>query len=596
MLARRPARRPRRTLRVRRRSPHRRAPGGGARVRSRAAARTLASGSERDRGAPRPRKRSSHPAFARAHSGHAVHKDRGSIEGCRALVLPHERILGEPVSPRYTARNARVGARDRPRGPRAARDPQQALLSLPEPFRRAEPNSLVCPVCLGLPRRPAGAQRHGRSSSPRRSRWPSAARSTARSVFARKNYFYPDLPKGYQISQFDRPLGTRRQAAARGTPAGRSAFDRLHLEEDAGKLLHEAPGGAPLAGISPRRLQPLRRAAGRDRHRARSALRRRGRGDLRSLHQLLLYTAASDGNLEEGRLRCDANVSMPTFRRVTPRGEGRGQEPQLVPPRRPRDRARGRVARPSFSRAAAPSNRRPAASTPAAGDTYLLRGKEEAHDYRYFPDPDLPPIAISAERLLAIRAATARIALGAPPPPRRRSWRCPTPTRRALTASRELADYFEATLAARRRARAARRRQLDPQRDPARAPRARPGDRPGTGARAPRGTARSDRFRRRFAGRGARGAERDLGEQESAADASRRLGLVQVRDDASLARLGRRGRPRLSGQVAELRSGRTQVLGFLVGQVMKRSAGRADARRAQELLRERLTAPPEPGA
>ena len=315
---------------------------------------------------------------------------------------------------------------------------------------------------------------------------------------------------------------------------------------------------------------------------------------LRSLHQLLLYTRASDGNMEEGSLRCDANVSI---RRA---GESRlGVKVEVKNLNSFRHVARAIEHEIARQAAVLESGGAVEQETRGfdenAGGTYLMRGKEEAHDYRYLPDPDLPRIAVSPERLLRIRRQ-----LPETPWARRRRFSealaLHDADARALTASRDLADYFEATLAA-------------------------------SAVLAPRAVAnwiRNETLRElkerdqeihhalapaRLAGLlrliedatlslvAARAVQSAIWEgAESPAEASRRLGLVQVRDDATLTTWVDEVERDFPHQVEELRSGKIQVLGFLTGQIMKRSGGRADAKRAQELLRTRLATPPEPGA
>src|SRR6185503_1379643 len=177
----------------------------------------------------------------------------------------------------------------------------------------AAPNTLVCPVCLGYPGTLPVPNRHAVDLAVRLA-LAIGCEVRGTSVFARKNYFYPDLPKGYQISQFDRPLAengllplSQHDLSHRG---GGVRIERLHLEEDAGKLLHEAPGGGALPGQSlvdfNRCGVPLVEIVSEpDLGSASEAA-----DYLQTLHQLLLYTGTSDANMEEGSLRCDANVSV----------------------------------------------------------------------------------------------------------------------------------------------------------------------------------------------------------------------------------------------------------------------------------------------
>src|ERR1700730_1391245 len=265
----------------------------------------------------------------------------------------------------------------------------------------AEPNTLICPVCLGYPGTLPVINRHAVDLAAKLAA-ALGCEIRASSVFARKNYFYPDLPKGYQISQFDRPLAEHGQLPL--THHGKSVrIERLHLEEDAGKLLHEAPGGFALPGQSlvdfNRCGVPLVEIVSHpDMTSAAEA-----QDYLQTLHQLLLYTETSDGNMEEGSLRCDANVS------VRRRGETRlGTKSEIKNLNSSRNVGRaieheigrhidlldggGRVAQDTRSFDA------------DSGTTRTLRSKEEAHDYRYFPEPDLPPLALSAERIVDLRA------------------------------------------------------------------------------------------------------------------------------------------------------------------------------------------------
>src|SRR5215208_7106208 len=179
----------------------------------------------------------------------------------------------------------------------------------------AAPNTLVCPVCLGYPGTLPVVNRHAVDLATRLA-LALGCEVREHSVFARKNYFYPDLPKGYQISQFDRPLAED-GALPLALHEKTVRIERLHLEEDAGKLLHEAPGGGPLDGASlvdfNRCGVPLVEIVSRPD----MASAAEAQDYLQTLHQLLLYTETSDGNMEEGSLRCDANIS------VRPEGETR---------------------------------------------------------------------------------------------------------------------------------------------------------------------------------------------------------------------------------------------------------------------------------
>ena len=455
----------------------------------------------------------------------------------------------------------------------------------------ADPNTLVCPVCLGypgtLPVLNARAVELAATLA-----LALGCEVAERSVFARKNYFYADLPKGYQISQFDRPLAMRGLLPLADSPRA-IRVHRLHLEEDAGKLLHEWPGGGPTDGVSlvdfNRCGVPLVEIVSEPE----IASAAEAEDYLRSLHQVLLFTGASDGNLEEGSLRCDANVSLrrPGEERLGTKVEvknlnsfkhvAHAVDYEILRQAAVLD-AGGTIAQETRSFDA------------ESGRTRTLRGKEAAHDYRYFPDPDLPLLQLAAERLAELAAAL-------PEMPWKRRTRLveelglPATDARDLVAQRELADYFEAVVAA---APALPRAAANWVRnDVARELKER------------QATIESAIAPQRLAevlllvenGEVSSGAARELLREiwttdESAAAAMARLGLAQVRDETQLVAWVHEVLEQSPSQAAQVRAGRTQVLGFLVGQVMKRSAGRAEPRRVRELVKAALGVEEDPAS
>ena len=319
----------------------------------------------------------------------------------------------------------------------------------------ASPNSHTCPVCLGLPgalpvlntQAVTFALRVGLVTH---------CRVARQSLFARKNYFYPDVPKNYQITQYDRPLGeTGWLEITLGDRPRRISIARIHLEEDAGKLLHGVLHGVP-HGAS----QDTPQVAGGGAH-TRVDLNRAGvplleivtapelsSGEeasrfLTQLRQLLVYLDVCDGNLEEGSLRCDANVSvrphddaeegtkievknMNSFKavRMAVDHEIDRQSALLADGRRIRQETRAWDA--------------------DAGRTRFMRSKEFAHDYRYFPEPDLPPLVITEDELQVVRDSlpelpTARVAR------LQAEYDLPAYDAALLAEIPQLADYFEAT-------------------------------------------------------------------------------------------------------------------------------------------------------
>jgi aspartyl-tRNA(Asn)/glutamyl-tRNA(Gln) amidotransferase subunit B len=451
----------------------------------------------------------------------------------------------------------------------------------------AAPNTLVCPVCLGYPGTLPVPNRHAVDLAVRLALAIGCeVRNT--SVFARKNYFYPDLPKGYQISQFDRPLAEDGLLPLSQSDKG-VRVERLHLEEDAGKLLHEAPGGGALPGQSlvdfNRCGVPLVEIVSRPD----MASAAEAQDYLQTLHQLLLYTGTSDGNMEEGSLRCDANVS------VRRRGETRlGTKAEVKNVNSFRNVARAIEHEIERQIAILEAGGRVAQETRSfdadTGTTKRMRGKEEAHDYRYFPEPDLPPLVVAPERIAEIRAALPEL------PWRRRArlvsqYGLPAADAQVLAGSRELADYYEAAVAAL------------------------PGNPKGIANWVQGEVLRDVKERKVELGEtippgrlAALVGMVDLGKISNSAAkevfaavastgddpaaAVERLGLAQVSDSSQIERWIEEVVEQNPAQVAQYRAGKVQVVGFLVGQVMKRSGGRAEPKTVQQLMRQALEREP----
>jgi len=268
----------------------------------------------------------------------------------------------------------------------------------------APPNTHLCPVCLGLPGALPVLNRAAVDCAIRASL---ALGCTVHetSIFARKNYFYPDLPKGYQISQYERPLATGGAIRAHSdywAPDYDIRITRVHMEEDAGKLLHDGfadsarssyvdlnRAGTPLIEIV---TEPDLRTPGD------------AAAFFEHLRELLVSLRVNDGNMEEGSLRCDANVS------VRPRGESalgtKAEIKNLNSFRFLEDAVEYEIQRQID---VLQSGGRVVQETrlwdTGAGCTVSMRSKEEAHDYRYFPEPDLPPLVVDTARVKAIAAS-----------------------------------------------------------------------------------------------------------------------------------------------------------------------------------------------
>ena len=305
----------------------------------------------------------------------------------------------------------------------------------------APPNSNVCPVCLGLP---GALPVLNRTAVQYAIRAAMALNCEIRetSIFARKNYFYPDLPKGYQISQYDKPIaehGYIEVPAGNGT-SRRIGITRLHLEEDAGKSMHDGlPDSAHYTYVDLNRsgvplVEIVSEPDMRSPDEAYEYLTR--------LKEIILYAGVSDCNMEEGSLRCDANVS------VRPRGQqnfGTKAEVKNVNSFRfIREALEYEIARQiEIVDSGEKVTQETRLYNPSQGKTYSMRSKEEAHDYRYFPEPDLLPLVVDANWQAQIRSTLPEL------PEARRlrliaEYGITAYDAGVLTATRSLADQFEA--------------------------------------------------------------------------------------------------------------------------------------------------------
>ena len=447
----------------------------------------------------------------------------------------------------------------------------------------APPNTHVCPVCLGYP---GALPVLNRAAVDYAVRAALALGCTVqeRSVFARKNYFYPDLPKGYQISQYEMPL-----ALGGGLDIGSDGevkhvrLTRIHMEEDAGKSLHEGfadserrtyldynRAGVPLIEIVS---EPDMRSA------AEAA------SFFEKLRQILVWLGVNDGNMEEGSLRCDANVSI---RRAGDDKLGTKAEVKNVNSFRYLQKALeyeiarqidvvehgGRVVQETRL------------FDSAQGRTYSMRSKEEAHDYRYFPEPDLPPLIVDSARREAIASTVPEL-------PERRMQRfvneygLPAYDANLLTQTRGVADYFEAVARASGNAKAAsnwvmgevlrtmkeRNVGVDAVPLPAEAL-------AGLIRLVDRGTISTTVAKEVFAKMVESGRSAD---EIVAAD-----GLAQNSDADALLGFVREAIAASPDAVDQVRKGRNNAFGFLVGHVMKASKGKANPKLVNDLLKKEL--------
>ncbi len=449
----------------------------------------------------------------------------------------------------------------------------------------AAPNSQTCPVCLGMPGVLPVLNRHAVDLAIKAALALGCTVNPV-SIFARKNYFYPDLPKGYQISQYERPLAS--DGVIEFPVAGllrRVGITRVHMEEDAGKSLHEGfadsdrrtyvdfnRSGVPLIEIVS---EPDMRSAAE----AAEYFTR--------LRQILVWLGVNDGNMEEGSLRCDANVS------VRPSGQqafGTKAEVKNLNSFRYLQKALeyeidrqvdvirhgGRVVQETRL------------WDSAAGRTLSMRSKEEAHDYRYFPEPDLPPLQLDGARIAAIQETMPEL-----PDARRerfvRQYALPDYDAALLTQERGTADYFEAVAREAGNPKAASnwimgelaRKLKETGADVERAPLT--------------ATALAGLITLVDAGTISHSVAKDVFEQmcgtgRCAADIVAANGLGQIGDEAALLAMVRDVMAANADAVAQIRAGKNNPFGFLVGQVMKKTAGKANPKLVNSLLRREIEA------
>ncbi len=444
----------------------------------------------------------------------------------------------------------------------------------------AAPNTNTCPVCLGMPGVLPVLNRKVVEYAIKMA-LATDCTINRRNQFARKNYFYPDLPKGYQISQFELPIAEHGSVEITvGDTTRKIGITRIHMEEDAGKLVHDDfepksyvdlnRTGTPLIEIvsEPDIRSPEEAAA-----------------YLRKLHAILRYLDICDGNMQEGSFRCDANISlrpvgeekfgtrtelknMNSFRNV--------QRALEYEERRQRDILLdgGAIVQETLLWDA------------AKNVTNSMRGKEEAHDYRYFPDPDLVPVVID-------EAWIERIREGLPELPAQRMQRfmdqfeLPRYDAEVLTSERELADYFEQAAGRYPQAKKLSNwmmtellRVLKGQEESITACKVTPENLADLLAMIDKGTISGKIAKTVF--------EEMLQSGKTPETVVKEKNLVQMSDEGDLVAAIRKIMAANPEQVAQYRDGKTKVMGFFVGQLMKQTKGRANPQLANELFSKEL--------
>src|SRR6266571_3410522 len=447
------------------------------------------------------------------------------------------------------------------------------------------PNTNVCPVCLGLPGALPVLNRKAVEFAVLAA-MALNSRVNETSIFARKNYFYPDLPKGYQISQYDRPLAEHGWIEIYSKDGSKKiGITRLHLEEDAGKSLHEGfPDAAEKTAIDLNRsgVPLIEIVSEPDITSPEEAYEY-----LTRLKEIILYTGVSDCNMEEGSLRCDANVS------VRPRGRkefGTKTEVKNVNSFRfikealeyEIDRQIGVI------ESGGKITQETRLYNSVEGKTYGMRSKEQAHDYRYFPEPDLLPLVVDEKWRGEIQRTLPEL-----PEARRKrmmaNYGITAQDAHVLTLTKSRADQFEsAAKAAKNPKRVANLVQsellgrlkangLEIERSPITMKGvAESADLVESGAIS--GKMLKDLYDLAFErGKDFSEVYEEEGRPQQSSDTS---ALEKIIDEIIAAN------PK---QVEQYRSGKTQVMGFLVGQVMKASRGQANPAAVNELLKKKLS-------
>ena len=450
-------------------------------------------------------------------------------------------------------------------------------------YADAPPNTLVCVVCGGFP----GALPVLNKAAVDAAVLTGLALNCDIPPYCkldRKNYFYPDLPKGYQISQYDLPLAINGFLEfASGGDSRRAGITRVHVEEDTGRLVHRSgDGGVEISLVDLNRSGvPLMEIVGEpDLRSAEEA-----RDYLVALRQILRYVGVSTGNMEEGAFRCDANISV---RRVD--GElGAKVEVKNMNSFRAVERAlrfeEGRQRELLESGVAVEQETR--GWVEDRGVTVSQRTKEQAHDYRYFPEPDLPPLTVAAETVNELR-------LRLPEMPSARRHRFEQdyglkPSEAAqLTIEREVADFFEtvAASAGADRPRAAanwiindltgqqRLRELPPERLPVTPKQLQDLLDAVDGGK--------------LSGRAARELLPLLEEGEPVLEAAARHDLLALDEEDVIRRAVQEAMSANPAAVADFRGGKTAAIGRLIGETIRRTGGRANPERVRRILEQEL--------
>jgi len=445
----------------------------------------------------------------------------------------------------------------------------------------AEPNTQACAIDLGLPGvlpvlnadAVKMAVKFGLAIG---------GQIAPRCVFARKHYFYPDLPKGYQISQYELPIVAHGKVTLLVDGGTRTiGVTRAHLEEDAGKSLHEGFAGATGIDLNRAGTPLIEIVSEPDLRSAAEAV-----AYMKQVHQLVVYLGICDGNMQEGSFRCDANVSV---RRQGESKFGTRTETKNINSFRFVERAiEFEIARQiEVLESGGKVVQETRLFNPDTGETRTMRTKEEAMDYRYFPDPDLLPVVCSAEFIGAMRASLPEL----PEAKRERfmkQYGLAAYDAAVLTGEQALADFYEAVV-------------KESGADPKLCANWTTTDLLGALHKAGKDIAVSPVSAALLAGLVKRIADNTISGKiakevfeammagEGGADAIiEKKGLRQITDTGAIEKAIEQVMAANPGQLAEYRSGKDKLFGFFVGQTMKATGGKANPAELNRLLKEKL--------
>ncbi|MBM4272870.1 MAG: Asp-tRNA(Asn)/Glu-tRNA(Gln) amidotransferase subunit GatB [Deltaproteobacteria bacterium] len=444
----------------------------------------------------------------------------------------------------------------------------------------APPNTQTCPVCQGMPGSLPVLNEKALEYAVKMA-LATNCRVAAESVFARKNYFYPDLPKGYQISQYELPLAEHGHLDIRVNGAVRRiGITRIHLEEDAGKLIHHEARPVSLVDLNRTGVPLIEIVSEPDIRTPEEASQY-----LKAIRDILVYLEICDGNMEEGSLRCDANVSL------RPLGTaGLGTKTELKNMNSFRFVKLALEYEIRRQRALLAAGREIIQETrlwdASQNQTISMRGKEEAHDYRYFPDPDLVPIKIDPAWLEGLRRSLPEL----PEAKWRRfqeQYGLPEYDAEVLTSDKDLADYFERTVQEFPHPKQVSNwimvellRELK---------------KTAAGIASCRVTPKALARLLALVDQGAISGKiaKSVFEQMVATGRNpetiiREQGLAQISDEDALIQLAQEILAANPKEVADYKAGKTKVLGFFVGQLMKKTKGQANPQLANEVFKKLL--------